>query len=138
MLFGQSVRTLSLIPSPLVVKRICDELQSVVDQRFSSIDLGDQVILSEPPKRIGFGGYGDVYAGTHNQTKVAVKVLIHRDINTLPVFKVSNLFAFSTRIGSWYLYIRKCSMKCMSGPSWNTTTSSKYLESQLSSIKRYL
>ena len=100
-MFGQSVRTLSLIPSPLVVKRIRDELQSVVDQRFSSIDLGG---LGEPPKGIGFGSYGDVYAGTLNQTKVAVKVLRYGGSNALPGFKVSCLFVFSTRIGSWYLH----------------------------------
>ena len=110
----------------------------MVDQRFSSIDLGDQVILSEPPKGIGFGGYGDVYGGTLNQTKVAVKVLRYGDSNALNGFKVSRSFIFSTYISSWYLCIRKCSMKCMSGPSWNTTTSSNYLGSQLSTIKRYL
>ena len=104
MLFGQSVGTLSLIPSPLVVKRIRDELQSVVDQRFSSIDLGGHVFLGEPPKGIGFGSYGDVYAGTLNQTKVAVKVLRYGGSNAVPGFKVSCLFVFSTRIGSWYLH----------------------------------
>ena len=132
------MRTLSLIPSPLVVKFIRDELQSVVDQRFNSIDLGDHVFLGESPKSIGYGGYGDVYAGTLNQTKVAVKVLRYGDNSALPGFKVSGSFVFSTRIGSWYLYIRKCSMKWMSGPSWNTTTSSKYLGSQLFCIKQYL
>ena len=73
----------------------------MVDKHFSSLNLGDQVILSKPPECIGSGGYGDVYAGTHNQTKVAVKVIVHRDRNiALSVFKVSCLFVFSTRIGS--------------------------------------
>lgn len=46
-----------------------------MNQRFSSIDLGNRVSLGETSKFVGSGAYGAVYEGTLEQTKVAVKVL---------------------------------------------------------------
>ncbi|KIM53130.1 hypothetical protein SCLCIDRAFT_1223127 [Scleroderma citrinum Foug A] len=68
------------------------ELQNVVDQRFSSIDLGDQV-TRDSSKIVGFGNYGLVYEGTlrAEHKKVAVKVIRYGDKSARPELEVSIL-----------------------------------------------
>lgn len=61
------------------------ELQTIVDQRFSSIDLGDQV-TRDSSKIVGSGNYGLVYEGTlrAEQKKVAVKLIRYGDKSARP------------------------------------------------------
>lgn len=67
---------------------IVTELQSVVDQRFTSLNLGER-ISRDVSKRVGSGSYGLVYEGILHpqQLKVAVKVVRYGDKNDLPVLK---------------------------------------------------
>ena len=51
------------------------ELQIIVNQKFSSIDLGNRVSLGKTWKFVGSGACSAVYEGALDQTKVAVKVL---------------------------------------------------------------
>ena len=77
------------------MKSIPGELQCVVDQRFASLDLGDQV-SRDASKLVGFGNYGVVYEGTLRpaQTQVAIKAVRYGDKSALPVLKAGSLFAF--------------------------------------------
>lgn len=80
---------ISVISSSLV-KVGLRELQNVVDQRFSSIDLGDQV-TRDSSKIVGSGNYGLVYEGTlrAEHKKVAVKVIRYGDKSARPELEVS-------------------------------------------------
>lgn len=75
-----------------VAKTIVTELQSVVDQRFTSLNLGER-ISRDVSKRVGSGSYGLVYEGILHpqQLKVAVKVVRYGDKNDLPVLKVRSV-----------------------------------------------
>ena len=79
--------------SSFLVKVSLSKLQSVVDQRFSSIDLGDQV-TRDLSKIIRSSNYGLVYEGTlgAEQKKVAVKVICYGDKGAHPELEVSTLF----------------------------------------------
>ena len=60
-------------------------------QRFNSIDLDNCVSLGKAWKSVGLGAYSDVYEGTLDQTKVAVKVLRYDNQSALLALKVSLL-----------------------------------------------
>ena len=62
----------------------CD-LQNIVDQQFSSINLRNCVSLGETLKFVGSGAYGIIYEGTLDQTKVAVKILCCDDKSAIKV-----------------------------------------------------
>ena len=62
-----------------------------MNQKFDSIDLNNRVSLGEAWKSVGLGAYSDVYEGTLDQTKVAVKVLRYHDKSTVPALKVGLL-----------------------------------------------
>jgi len=84
---------ISVIFSSFFVKVGPRELQTIVDQRFSSIDLGDQVIR-DSSKIVGSGNYGLVYEGTLHaeQKKVAVKLIRYGDKSARPELEVSTSF----------------------------------------------
>lgn len=86
----QTLSPLSLIIHFSVVKSIIGELQCIVDQRFGSINLRDQV-SRDTSKLVGSGTYGKVYEGMlrPEQTKVAVKVVHFGNKSALPVLKVN-------------------------------------------------
>ncbi|KIM61268.1 hypothetical protein SCLCIDRAFT_912632 [Scleroderma citrinum Foug A] len=89
----ENIRTLQT-ESKIIVGEL---LQSAVDQRFPSLDLGDRVSRDES-RLVGFGTYGIVYEGTLDpgQTKVAVKVVRYGDKSALPVLEVNSLNALSS------------------------------------------
>ena len=72
---------------------VLGELQSIVNQRFPSIDLSDQV-FRDSSKLVGSGNYGLVYEGTMGteHKRVAVKAVRYGDKTALPALKVSRLF----------------------------------------------
>lgn len=80
------------------------ELQSVVNQEFPSLDLGNRV-SRDTTKRIGFGMYSDVYEGTllSEKIKVAVKVVRYDSHIIIPVLMVGgSFFSFSVMLIAAY------------------------------------
>ena len=85
---------------------VLGELQSIVNRRFSSIDLSDRV-SRDLSKLVGSGSYGLVHEGTMGHKRVAVKAVRYGDKSALPALEVCRLFVLVT-----VMTPEKCTREC--------------------------